>query len=310
MDKAAIQKYVEVARRALDLIEKAMADNSTPASAPALAKAKQAIELVETAIEDNAHIAAREKHIADLLAIDCWPEAISARSITKPTLADQVNRAISVLDMMLDGSIEGMHFLDFGCGDGYIAREALVRGVASSTGYDPVSTQTWDDVNVQFTTDFSKLKKGFYDVIFMYDVIDHCFNAEETMKQVKQLLKPTGKVYIRCHPWTSKHGSHLFKEGLNKAYIHLFLKEAELKRLGYKPVFTRMEKNPLEAYRWFFHEFVIEDELPIKEPLGDFFLVPAFKELVLTEQEIPANRSKEFFKDMEIQFVDFILRNQ
>lgn len=295
MDNKAVLKYIEVARRALDLIEQQIQgkQESTPVETPVV-------------VDDSE---ARKKHVEALLAIDCWPEAIVARSAIKPTVADQINRANSVLDMMIDKSLEKVHFLDYGCGEGYVAKKALDRGAATSTAYDLVSSPSWDDPKVTYTTKSSDLKDGFYDAIFLYDVIDHCLDAIATMKHVKSLLKPDGVVYVRCHPWTSKHATHLFRDGLNKAFIHLFLTEAEIKGLGHTPMFTRREKNPLEAYRWFFHEFKIKKEHVIRESLNEFFKVPSFKELVLTEQEIPADQAKDFFESMEINFVDYVISN-
>lgn len=297
MDNKAILKYIEVARRALDLVEQQVLGKEVEVSTE--------IQVTVPVVEDNT--AARKKHVEALLAIDCWPEAIAARSAAKPTTSDQINRANSVLDMMIDKSLDKAHFLDYGCGEGYVAKKALDRGAATSTAYDLVSSTSWDDPNVIYTTKSSDLKPQFYDAIFLYDVIDHCLDAIAVMKHIKSLLKPGGFVYVRCHPWTSKHATHLFRDGFNKAFIHLFLTEAEIKELGYTPMFTRHEKNPLEAYRWFFHEFKIEKEHVLKESLGDFFLVPSFKELVLTEQEIPDNQAKEFFESMQITFVDFRL---
>ena len=119
-------------------------------------------------------------------------------------------------------------------------------------------------------------------------------------------MKKTGVVYVRCHPWTSRHATHLYKQGINKAYMHMFLSFDEIgKLIKEKPMFTRNEKNPMEAYRWWFRNFKIVKERTIKEPVSDFFKHPDFKTLLANEQNIL--EIDDFLKLMEIQFVDYVL---
>ena len=49
-------------------------------------------------------------------------------------------------------------------------------------------------------------------------------------------------------------------------------------------------------------ERVIKDE-----PLSKFFQVPSFKELIIQEQELKPEQIEEFFKMLEVQFIDFTL---
>lgn len=258
--------------------------------------------------EDAKQRAARKKHVEDLMAIDCWPEAIpNFKMASDGNPKDHIDRANSVLDMSLGNTIEESHILDFGCGEGWIARQAAKRGAASVTGFDIVSSELWSThKDVKFTTNFEDLEQ--YDVIFLYDVLDHTTDPIRVMDLLSKLISPEGLIYVRCHPWTSKHASHLPKKGLNKAYIHLFLTWEELKDLGFEPMFTRQERNPFEAYHWWFHNFKIERERKSQpETVSDFFKVPSFKELIATEQHLDQKRIEGFFKDMEIQFVDYVL---
>lgn len=257
-----------------------------------------------------AHKAARQKHIGDLMAIDCWPEAVPQFLVAKEvSLEDQANRANAVLDMLLDRRVEGLTFLDFGCGDGWIASEVLKRGVIESVGYDIKENPNWETLKgPKFTSNFNDLHQNYFDVIFLYDVLDHCEDPVFLMSQIQNLIKPNGTVYVRCHPWTSKHATHLYKQGINKAYLHLFLSYDEIKELiKQDPMFTRMEKKPLEAYHWWFNTFVIKKERSVKEPVNGFFHVPAFKELLANEQQIPMNEIDHFVNSLDTQFVDFCL---
>jgi 2-polyprenyl-3-methyl-5-hydroxy-6-metoxy-1,4-benzoquinol methylase len=260
--------------------------------------------------ELKAFEAARKKHISDLMAIDCWPEAVPPFLMAKDASPqDQVNRANAVLDMMLDRNVEYMKFLDFGCGEGWIAQEIVKRGVGESVGFDIKHHKTWDTIKTcEFTTKFEDLKPSHFDIVMVYDVLDHTHNPLALMAQIKHVLKPNGVVYVRCHPWTAKHATHLYKQGINRAYFHMFLKYHEIKEIiGQEPMFTREEKNCLEAYRWWFNEFDIKKERMVKEPVSEFFYVPAFKELLANEQQIPMGHIDGFLKLMEIQFVDYVL---
>lgn len=254
--------------------------------------------------------AARKKHIDSLMAIDCWPEAVPHFLANKePSEEDQINRANAVLDMMLDRQVEDCNFLDFGCGDGWISKQALKRGVAESTGFDIKTSDNWQNIkDVNFISNLSDLKKSYYDVVFLYDVLDHCEDPLFVMDTIKTLVKSDGVVYVRCHPWVSKHATHLYKQGINKAYLHLFLTYQEIQELiQQSPNFTRMEKNPLAAYHWWFKDFDIKKERFVREPISDFFFVPAFKELLSNEQDVPLEHIDEFMKGLEIQFIDYIL---
>lgn len=304
MDIKAAKKYLEVMRRAIDLFEKAIDGGELPA----LVTAAQVTPERDPEPEIDTHRLERQTHIKALMDIDCWPAAvISKLNEQEITTTDLIDRARACLDSCLMSTIDKLSVLDFGCASGYIAKDAIWRG-AKSYGFDIKEFPEWKDPEgVIFTTNIEDFTNEMFDVIFLFDVIDHCVDAENIMRQVRRLLKPNGIVYVRCHPWTALHAVHLAQQGLNKAFIHLFLTVEELKELGYDPIFTRNEKNPLVAYRWFFHDFIIKKENVTRMPISDFFLVPAFKELLINEQQIPNDRKDGFFKDMEIIYVDYIL---
>lgn len=328
MNQSEVRRYLNVIKRAVNLIE-SMLDNDDGGLLESLVKEVHVPEInvkpevtsqipqVSEALDAkpdepvNSEIQkARNKHIQDLNSIDCWPEAVPqflvARDASKE---DQINRANAVLDMMLDKPLDNLSFLDFGCGDGWIAQEAKNRGVMSSTGFDINSSDNWKNINgVNFFHDVHQVANSSYDVIMLYDVLDHCLDPIQIMSQVRSLLKKDGVVYVRCHPWLSKHATHLYKQGINKAYFHLFLNFEEIQKLiNQNPTFTRNEKDPIGAYRWWFKDFEVNKERFIKEPVSEFFYVQSFKELLANEQQIPLDQIDAFLKLMEIQFIDYKL---
>jgi SAM-dependent methyltransferase len=327
-----LRRYLNVVKRAVSLIE-GMLDNDDggmmeqlmegiPQPQPQLVPEKPLV--MQEAAPCKPFTAApdpqpaqpniRKKHIEDLLAIDCWPEAVPAHLLNNegPSDEDQVNRANAVLDFMIDRSIEGGTFLDFGCGEGWITQEASKRGVTEAMGYDIIHDDNWNKRQLaKFTSNFETLPQGHFDYIMLYDVLDHCEDPMLTMSQVKSLLKPDGVVFIRCHPWPSKHAMHLWKQGLNQAHLHLFLSWDELRGvIGDSPMFTRVEKDPIEAYHWWFNEFNIAKERLTQEDVSEFFFVPAFKELLANEQQIPVEQIDDFLARMRISFVDYVLEQK
>lgn len=291
MDEKELRKYLNVIKRAVSLIENMLEEKSKSESIvqPIVEvseidyakKKEEELKLQEEEIRIlEEQRVARKKHINDLMAIDCWPESVPSFLVNKEVSEkDQINRANAVLDMTLDRSIENLSFLDFGCGDGWIAQEAMNRGASESYGYDITKSNNWDNLkNAIFTNDYSNLKKNNFDVIMLYDVLDHCHDPIELMRQVRECLKKDGVVYARCHPWTSKHASHLYKNGINKSYVHLFLNYNEIYDLiENAPIFTRIEKSPLEAYHHWFSNFNIAKERFIKESVSEFFLFHLLK---------------------------------
>lgn len=331
MDHKEVRRYLNVIKRATSFIENMLDNDDDGMMEQMMEEPKKPRNLTKAEIleqwgnpepEDHSEsepeppaepalrTPARKSHVKQLLEIDCWPEAVLPFIAEKvPTDEDQIKRANSVLDTMLTASVEGKTFLDFGCGEGWIAQQATKRGVSESVGYDIVPHIEWDNrEGATFTTNIEHIADKKFDFVMLYDVLDHAHNPMEIMSNVKGCLKPDGHVYVRCHPWTSLHANHLYKKGINKAFIHLFLNWDELKELiNEDPMFTRPEKAPIEAYHWWFNDFKVDKERMITGPVSDFFHVPSFKELLANEQGIPMDQIDGFLKLMEIQFVDYAL---
>jgi len=309
-NKSEVRRYLAVIRRAVNFIEDLLDNDKIDLEEFALSP-KAVAEVVEpTVSKQDRQKEARQKHIRELMAIGDWPEAIDKHLEATATQEDQINRANAVLDTMISRSTDGINFLDFGCGDGWMAKQMLLRKVCTSTGFDLITSDCWNQNDgVHFCSAFRELKKSHYDMIMLYDVLDHCEDPLLIMKQVRSLLAEDGVVYIRCHPWTAKHASHLYKDGLNKAYIHLFLTWDEIIDEGHTPLFTRMEKNPLEAYQWWFKssEFNVVSSYYHKSEVHPFFQQKAFQELLACEQQLDDKTFPQFMESMELEFADYEL---
>lgn len=140
--------------------------------------------------------------------------------------ADMRVRARMVFDVLMPGELAGKSVREWS-GEIYMEHEAASRGATSVPPHD---------------------------YILMYDVLDHCVatHPRQVLEQAKAVLAPDGAIIVRCHPWLSRHATHLGRD-FNKAYAHLLFSEGELAAMGYAGRPTRRDTaSPLETYRsWF-----------------------------------------------------------
>jgi SAM-dependent methyltransferase len=181
--------------------------------------------------------AATFEALKDLLGSGQWPQAAPDFLICEESDKDKYERAEGILAYM-GQDIKGKKFLDFGCGEGHVAQKAVELGAESAIGYDTkqLGGLTWDSQtgNCLLTTDIEKAKAGGpYDLILLYDVLDHSEDPVNILATARDMLAPQGRIYVRCHPISSRHATHLYKK-INKAYIHLVFTDDELKQLGYE----------------------------------------------------------------------------
>lgn len=179
--------------------------------------------------------------IERLVLSEFWPKAVPEAMIVRHKEIAK-NRARSIISI-IPGGVINKKFLDFGCGTGDCVNAASSANLA--IGYDITQHQEW--VGDNFTTDFDKVRvNGPFDVILMYDVFDHILgNVQEALGQLRSVCSSSTVVHVRCHPWTSVHGGHVY-EKLNKAYAHLFLTDAQLEK--YQTTNVRKINRPLTFY--------------------------------------------------------------
>lgn len=198
------------------------------------------------------------KKIMELLNGTDWPEAVDPILLVQSE-EDKKLRADSIVFLFLGDNQKEISFLDVGCDEGHVANLVANSGAKISVGYDIKNDNHWkknnfSHSNLFFSGDFSEIKnKGLYDKILMYDVLDHVDDPIETLKSISTLLSPNGEISVRCHPWCSKHGGHLYRTK-NKAYLHLVLTDEEISVLigDEKPIFVNKVIHPLDTYsKWF-----------------------------------------------------------
>jgi hypothetical protein len=151
-------------------------------------------------------------------------------------------------------------------------------------------------------------KHAPYDVILVHDVLDHItvIDPITALKQIRSVLHQSGKVYVRTHPWSSRHGGHLYKQ-INKAFLHLILDDVELTRVGGWTCEHNIRViRPLPTYQHWFHQagFQIKSEMPVRRKVEDLFLQPSHIHSRLVDLW---GKEEEVEPNLEIELVEYIL---
>ena len=191
-----------------------------------------------------------------LILSDNWPAAVATSRIVT-TAEEQRFRAATIINHTIQESLSCRKFLDFGCGAGFAVSEAKARGSfaigydtrsPNDSGYDPTSRAVYK----YYTTSNKShiIKQGPYDYILIYDVIDHITpdKLESSLLYLKANMHARTRVYIRVHPFTSRHGGHSYTTH-NKAYIHLFLTPEEMKQNKVNIDKDNLVLNPRTYYK-------------------------------------------------------------
>lgn len=245
--------------------------------------------------------------IRELLEKDDWPIAVDPKSICATEQAAYI-RANSIIDLVIGERLTDKKFLDYGCGEGHVVKQAC-ENQANAFGYD-INPNIFKFEESLFLNSFDAVKSvAPFDVILMHDVLDHIQNIDPiaALIQAKSVLAPGGRIYVRNHPWSSKHGGHLYEQ-INKAYLHLVLDEVELTRLrGYSCQHNIRVIRPLETYKNWFEVagLKVTSEIAIKSgEIPQFFKQPS----CVTEKlkKVWEGDEAAMLANMEIDFVEYI----
>lgn len=247
-----------------------------------------------------------------------WPSAVPP-SLIVSTPADWKRRAGVIVNAYLNVSLSGKKFLDFGCGNGMVVEAASEAGAAVAVGYDVARDPAWvDGGKTKLTTDWQAVVDSApYDIALMFDVFDHIDQrtwVAECSKLVS-VLKPGGLLYFRGHPWSSRHGGHIYRK-LNKAYVHLMLSDALNERLADStPPKTRMLFRPTYENFW-------KSRIPgvtvsavdiVDTPVEAVIAENRYWMNLIWERTFKANDAQELLRNglrehLSAEFVDLVIR--
>jgi 2-polyprenyl-3-methyl-5-hydroxy-6-metoxy-1,4-benzoquinol methylase len=250
------------------------------------------------------------------LSSNKWPEAVNPHLICDPkSNDDKTERGRGVIELMIEEDLKGLKLLDFGCGEGHCTALSTEYNTTISVGYDTKRYDSWTKFNSKdnllFTTEFNDaLARGPFDVIILFDVIDHLIGEDpvNVLKKVASAMTSTGKIYMRTHPMVSRHGTHLYHD-LNKAYVHLVFTPDELKQLIPQSEYqepTIGVTAPIMTYEKYVKEagLKIVNRRDITEKVEPFFKIPKIADRIMK------NCRMNFFPEfqMSLQFIDYVLK--
>lgn len=263
--------------------------------------------------------------LKSLLASDAWPEAIEKNLICDTdSEVDKISRAEGILELLVEKDLKDKKFLDLGCGEGHVVYKSLSQNPLFSIGYDIQNFPNWEKFGnspkLLFTTNLEIVQQHSpYDVILIYDVIDHIEKekAIEILTMAGKLLTKDGTIYLRTHPFCSRHATHLYHL-INKAFVHLVFTAQELQDLGYdNSLYHSRITYPIKEYETLFKSanLSISHNNILREKVEPFFKkTPILKERIrmhYKDSEDKTIRNGGFPEfQCEQQFLDYVLKKE
>lgn len=156
-----------------------------------------------------------------------WPFAKDPNLIYK-TNEDYIEVSKGILELMIDIDLSNLNFWD----------------------YSNITSK----ISHEYGCFYDENKK--FDVILLFDVIDHVQDPYKLIKIIKEKLSKKGHLFVRCHPWEARDADH---NPNNKAYFHLLKKNNYLhhNKVDYKNLFNEFDiiyKREIRNYPEHFFE--------------------------------------------------------
>jgi 2-polyprenyl-3-methyl-5-hydroxy-6-metoxy-1,4-benzoquinol methylase len=260
--------------------------------------------------------------LKSLLASEQWPEAIDHNLIcAQDSETDKISRAEGILELLVEKDLKDKKFLDFGCGEGHVAYKALSQNPVVSIGYDIAKNAMWEKFGTQnkliLTDNIADVEQyAPFDVVLLYDVIDHVSqeDAIKLLKKVSELIEINGTIYLRAHPFCSRHATHLYQK-INKAFIHLVFTSNELNDMGYESPVNAHITHPIAQYGELFSaaNLTVSHHNILREKVESFFkktsIVKERVRMHYKESKDKLIRNGAFPEfQCEQQFLDYVLK--
>lgn len=248
---------------------------------------------------------------------DAWPVAVDEQNACDGSEEEKLHRAAATVSSLVTDDIIDKSILDYGCDEGHLSYVlSNLYSAKKVVGFETGKARSkFDSTSDLVFTDVWNMAAGLgpFDIIIANDVLDHG-EPDKHLEAMKRAKSQTGKIFVRCHPWCSRHGAHLQGQ-LNRAYLHLVFSEAELLGMGLttKPCLSLI--NPLESYRKLFkeHGLTVLRERVVRRDVDLFFtqtsrVLRRIKDKWQGSSQEQYRTGAEFpHEHMSIEFVNYVL---
>lgn len=174
-------------------------------------------------------------------------------------IRDGLFKSISKIAPALKGEI-----LDFGCGSK--PYESLFKNANNYVGVDiEVSGHNHGDSKVDFYYDGKTLPfpDGHFDAVVCFEVLEHIFNIDEVLAEMKRVLKPNGQLLVSIpFAWDEHEIPYDFARYTSYGVTHL------LKKNGFEIVEINKTTTYLLAVSQMFIAYLFQYVLPRGRVLG------------------------------------------
>jgi hypothetical protein len=249
-----------------------------------------------------------------------WPKAVEEIVKIDDNAAKTAKGLLALIQMRVE--TKDKTILDFGCGEGYIAASASTN-TKKIVAYDIKDKIFAPSDKMIKTTDYDQVtKEGPYDIIICHDVLDHIepiSTIEEnthleplhisTLRKLSELLTEQGKIHIRCHPWTSRHGGHIYRQQ-NMAFLHMILSDQEYEKscMLTNVQVTHRIYRPLEYY----NRCIEKSGLKITSVTTEHqdiepFVIDKLLAKIIESWPNPKPNTDELKELLKINFIDYII---
>lgn len=237
---------------------------------------------------------------------ETWPEA---EDLKMP----KIQKTLKMMGELISVPVKNKTILEFGCCDSNLSSIIKNKFEAKQVVFFDnflchEINKSLLDQNVIYTDMFRIVQQAApYDIIIMNDVIDHLEKPVYWLKQVAETLnKNSGRLFVRCHPYTGRNGTHL-SEQINKAFLHLIFNDDELATLGVSNKYTRKITDGLETYKRFFEEANLK-VLNHKIYTKSMELIMLKNPVILNRIKIKTKIENNLHETLEIEHIDFELK--
>jgi 2-polyprenyl-3-methyl-5-hydroxy-6-metoxy-1,4-benzoquinol methylase len=148
---------------------------------------------------------------------------------------------IGLLAHELMGGLEGLRWLDYGCGNGGLVRYLNANTQASACGFDEgaiVAAARQRGIPIMSSEELAE-HEGSFDVVTAIEVLEHTLEPLVTLRQMRRMLRPGGLLFLttgNAEPFAEKLTRWSYvKPEVHISYFQPKTLEVAMRDSGFRP---------------------------------------------------------------------------